>query len=183
MFGPYLICICIVSFNYEKNILQMFTKYQTNTSVKTRNKSNTLQILGRYYSVIKLMQFFSYYNSYFLENANNSKRIWNGIKEIVRFKSKVIQKITKISKGSIEITDPKQIADEFHSYFVNVGDQLASQIPSVNEFPMNYLKCPSSSSFYFFQIIASEIEDEISNLKTGKSTGPCSIPVNTKNAL
>ena len=66
-------------------------------------------------------------------------------------------RITKNSKSSIEITDPKQIADEFNSYFVIVGDQLASQISSVNEFPMNYLNCPSSSSFYFFQIIASEI--------------------------
>ena len=119
----------------------------------------------------------SYYNSYFLENANNSKRTWNGIKKIVRFKSKVTQKITKISKSSIEITDPKQIADELSSYFVNVGDQLASQIPSVNESPMNYLKCPSSSRFYFSPIIAGEIEDEISNLKTGKSTGPCGISV------
>ena len=57
VFGPYLIWIWIVSFNYEKNILQMFTKYQTNTFVKIRN--NTLQILGKYYSVIKPMHFFS----------------------------------------------------------------------------------------------------------------------------
>ena len=37
-----------------------------------------------------------YYNNYFLENINNSKKIWYGIKEIVRFTPKINQKIVKI---------------------------------------------------------------------------------------
>ena len=31
-----------------------------------------------------------YYNEYFLTNSKNSKKIWNGIKQIVHFKPKTM---------------------------------------------------------------------------------------------
>jgi hypothetical protein len=119
-----------------------------------------------------------YYNSYFLQNANNTKRIWNGIKEIVHFKNKISHNITQISKNNAEVTDSRQIADLFNNYFATIGNDLAGQIPGVNKSPMSYLHCPSSNSFYLFPITSNEIEDQICNLKTGKATGPFSIPIN-----
>ena len=62
-----------------------------------------------------------YYNEYFLVNVNDSKRIWNGIKQIVHFKPKTSQKIIKIVKNNIEVNDPETIADAFNTYFANVG--------------------------------------------------------------
>ena len=48
-----------------------------------------------------------YYNNYFLVNINNSKKVWNGIKGIVPFKSKTSQKIIKIVQNNVELIDPK----------------------------------------------------------------------------
>ena len=48
-----------------------------------------------------------YYNEYFLVNVNDSKRIWNGIKQIVHFKPETSQKIIKIVKNNIEVNDPE----------------------------------------------------------------------------
>ena len=119
-----------------------------------------------------------YYNDYFLENINNSKKIWNGIKEIVRFTPKINQKIVKIMQNGNELTDPKQVANAFNKYFANMGVNLARSIPKVNKLPLEYLKNPVSNTFYLFPITPSEVEIQISNLKPGKSAGPYSLPVN-----
>lgn len=42
---------------------------------------------------------------------------------------------------------------------------------------MVYLNNPVCNNFYFFPVTCSEIETEISKLKTGKSVGPFSIPI------
>ena len=42
---------------------------------------------------------------------------------------------------------------------------------------MEYLNNPVCNSLYIFPLTCSEIETEISRLKTGKSVGPFSIPV------
>ena len=119
-----------------------------------------------------------YYNYYFLENINNSKKIWNGIKEIVRFTPKINQKIVKIMQNGNELADPKQVANAFNNYFANVGVNLARSIPKVNKLPLEYLNNPVSNTFYLFPITPSEVETQISNLKPGKSADPYSLPVN-----
>ena len=77
-----------------------------------RNKLNHLMKASR-----RLL----YYNHYFLENINDCKKLWNGIKEIVHFRPKINQKIVKIIQNEIELTDPKQVANAFNNYFANVG--------------------------------------------------------------
>ena len=118
-----------------------------------------------------------YYNEYFLVNVNDSKRIWNGIKQIVHFKPETSQKIIKIVKNNIEVNDPETIADAFNTYFANVGTNLAKEIPKVQKNPLDYIKSPLLNSFYIFPTTATEIETEISSLKDGKACGSYSIPV------
>ena len=118
-----------------------------------------------------------YYNEYFLVNVNDSKRIWNGIKQIVHFKPETSQKIIKIVKNNIEVNDPETIVDAFNTYFANVGTNLAKEIPKVQKNPLDYIKSPLLNSFYIFPTTATEIETEISSLKDGKACGSCSIPV------
>ena len=118
-----------------------------------------------------------YYNEYFLVNVNDSKRIWNGIKQIVHFKPETSKKIIKIVKNNIEVNDPETIADAFNTYFANVGTNLAKEIPKVQKNPLDYIKSPLLNSFYIFPTTATEIETEISSLKDGKACGSYSIPV------
>ena len=73
------------------------------------------------------------------------------------------------------------MANAFNNYFANVGLNLASLIPAINKSPLEYLKNPSTKNFYLFPITPTEIETQISNLKSGKAAGPYSIPVNILN--
>ena len=77
-----------------------------------------------------------YYNEYFLENANDSKRVWSGMKQIIHFKPKTSEKVIKIVENDHEITDPTAIADAFNNYFANVATNLAQLIPNVQTSPL-----------------------------------------------
>ena len=119
----------------------------------------------------------SYYNNYFLQNTKDSKRIWNGIKKIVHFRSKNNHNINKIIENDTVMTDSKEIANAFNKYFSTIGVNLADKIENVDKSPMDYLKTPIPTSFYVFPVEAPEIEREISCLKDNKSTGPFSAPI------
>ena len=70
------------------------------------------------------------YYSNSLGNINNSKKLWNGTKEIiVHFGPKINQKIVNIIQNETELTDPKQVANAFNDYFANIGFNLARLIP------------------------------------------------------
>ena len=118
-----------------------------------------------------------YYNAYFARNFANSKNIWNGIRQIVNIKQHPEQKSTILLTDNQEITDPKLVADTFNQYFANISNNLAKTDPNVSNSPLGYLgSSPVDSSFVFYPITQSEIENEISLLKVGKATGPHSIP-------
>ena len=55
---------------------------------------------------------------------------------------------------------------------------MARLIPNVNKSPLEYLKNPSCKHFYLFPVTPVETENEITNLKSEKTTGLYSIPVN-----
>ena len=118
-----------------------------------------------------------YYNQYFLDNIKDSKRVWNGIKQMIHFKPKTSHKAVKIINENIEMTDPYMIANAFNNYFASVGNNLANEIPNLGKSPLDYLKSSSPDSFFISPITSAEIEIEISKLKTGKATGPFSIPI------
>ena len=83
---------------------------------------------------------------------------------------------SKITKNNIEITDSKSIANAFNEFFANIGNNLASAIPSVAGSPYSYLDPSNPHCFYLFPTTQQEIEDVISNLNSNKANGPYSIP-------
>lgn len=105
--------------------------------------------------------------------------IWKGIKQIVHCKPPISQRSIKLVENGNEKSDPKEVANKFNDYFANIGKSIiASEIPIACKDPMAYLGNPVCNSFYLFPNWAGEIETEINNLKSGKSSGPSSIPVN-----
>ena len=55
------------------------------------------------------------YDNYFIQNVNDSKQLWKGIKEIIKTKPNTNQKSIKIFDNIVEITDPKMIANAFNN--------------------------------------------------------------------
>ena len=117
-----------------------------------------------------------YYNEYFIKNSKDSKKVWKGIKEIVKSKPQQF-KCTKIMNGNQEISDPKLIANIFNNYFSNVGKNFADSMPTVQNTPTEYLGIPIRNSFFISPTTRGEIEQEISKFKSSKAVGPFSIPI------
>ena len=104
--------------------------------------------------------------------------MWTGIKRIVNHKSKCKYIPTKISSNNIDVTEPKEIANTFNSYFAEIGNNLANTVPSTDTTPQQYLNNQTYDTFYLFPTSVSEIEAEISKINLKKATGPYSIPSN-----
>ncbi len=108
---------------------------------------------------------------------NDTKKVWNGIKQIIPCKPKFDKIITKIIDEENEISDSTAIANISNDYFSSIGNNLAAEIATVQTSPLQYLTDCSLSSFFISPVTQLEIENEISKLKIDKATGPFSIPV------
>ena len=157
-----------LKFQSKPWITQGIKSYYFHSKFKLyRNKLNHLLKLSKK----------QYYSNYFLKHSKDSKRIWNGIKQIIHFKPPTSDRTIKIITNSNVITDRHTIADMFNNFFANIGKDLACSIPNVEMSPLEYLKTPLCNSFFISPITAEEIENEITKLKSSKATGPFSIPV------
>ena len=120
----------------------------------------------------------SYHQNYFNVNSNNMKLLWTGIKFIISIKSSSANVITKLkdSNGNLP-TDSETMANTFNSFFVNVADGVTKSIPRYPKSPLGYLDKNNANTFFIFPTAPYEISDIINLIKTGKSTGPNSIPI------
>ena len=104
------------------------------------------------------------------------KNLWTGIKEIINTKSKSsLQNTFQLIVGGKNYNDPQQMANIFNNFFVDLPDQVCSKIPRTRKSSLDYLKQRTTDSIFLQPIIYTEIEDIISCLQNGKSTGPFSI--------
>ena len=54
------------------------------------------------------------------------------------------------------ISDGKTVANKFNKFFVNVGESLANEIPSIDRCPSEYIKVEISENFF----VSAVTEDE-----------------------
>ena len=72
----------------------------------------------------------TYYQNYFEQNKKNSKRIWEGIHEIVSSrKSKKDSSISTIVVDGNTITAQTEMAESFNNFFTSIGKNLQKKIP------------------------------------------------------
>ena len=121
-----------------------------------------------------------YYNNYFTLNKTNMRNIWRGIKQIISLKpmSGGGGVSSRILEGDNVLTDSKSIAGAFNDFFVNIANNLAVSINSVDVTLMDYMPPKQSNSIFLYPITSVKIEVEINNLNYSKATGPFSIPIN-----
>ena len=119
-----------------------------------------------------------YFETYFQTNKSNMKSLWAGINSIInsRFR-KSVQNISQLAVNSKTYSDPQKMASIVNNFFVNVSNQICSEIPRTKKSPLDYLMKRNSSSFFIKPITYIEIEEIIYSFRNGKSTGPYSIPV------
>ena len=110
-----------------------------------------------------------YHKQYFIKHANNLKKTWNGINNILHRQGN-----TKVSDIFLNIdgklvTDQKTVVNAMNNYFINVADNLAKKIPKPNNKYQDFLKNPNVHSIYLTEVTSDEVAKIIHNLSSSKS--------------
>jgi hypothetical protein len=119
-------------------------------------------------------------------NEDKYKRYKNRKKEILRGTINKLQTLNEIMNrhkndmlprefngngpGEI-ISDPYTIANKFNNYFVNVGPGITRNIPNSKRTFNEYLPNSYKNNFFLEAITKSEVETEIKNSNSKKSSG------------
>ena len=105
-----------------------------------------------------------YFASQFSLNKNNMKMTWKLIGMIVNRYKKKSTFISKILCDGKYFTERKEICDKLNEHFINVGQNLASQLPTTNVTPARFINKPLSNSFMFRSICTYEVTDLINSI-------------------
>ena len=133
------------SYNYEILLLQCLPVATSDSQNLIKHRDKLLRKLRKSHSVVtenlykkfrnrvvngKRKSKIQYYDSSFQQNKANMKNLWTGIKEIINTKSKSsLQNTSQLFVGGKIYNDPQQMANIFNDFFVDVPNQVCSEIP------------------------------------------------------
>ena len=156
LFNKYVHCKDII----RKNVL--FTEYKL-------HKNRLLQATRHSKKV--------FFQNYFTRNGKNIKKVWDGIKQIINVKSKIIDQPSCLMDGDVTLTEPTDIANTFNKYFSSIANNLLNErVYNGNASFRDYLINPLPNSFVIYPCDQDEIKGLIKHLQESKSLGPNSIP-------
>ena len=150
------------SIKYKNKLYIKSLKYPTVDNVKNykvykQNLQRILRVAER-----------QYYDELLKENKSNLKKSWALIKKVINNKNN-IQTPNKIQTSNGYVTDPHIIANNFNSFFTNVGKNLANKIPSCEIDPLTYCGQANSNTI----VIDPYSENEVINIiKLLKKSSP-----------
>ena len=110
-----------------------------------------------------------YHKQYFIKHANNLKKAWKGINNLLNRQGKFKVSDIFLNINGKLVTEQKIVADKMNHYFVNVADKLAEKIPKPNTKYQDFLKNPNVHSFYLSEINPYEIDELIRDLGMNKA--------------
>lgn len=113
-----------------------------------------------------------YYNTLFERYKYDIKNTWATINDIINKKPKnKVLPASFIINGE-NVTDKRSIANNFNTFFTNIGPNLARLIDNTNVEPFSdYLATPTDHRFQFTPVNSDIIEKTINKLATKTSTG------------
>ena len=134
---------------------------------KSKNEEH-VQLYKQYRNKLnKLLHFAEqqHYDNLLKENTNNLKSSWRIMKDIIS-KNKSTSPCSRFYvNDSTNITnDKKEIAENFNSFFINVGPNLAEKISPTSQSPTSFMT-RNCNSMVVLPVNQSEIIDIIKNLK------------------
>ena len=107
-----------------------------------------------------------HYDALLKKHKSNIKESWKIVNEILG-RNNLVKSSGKFIVNDKEIDDPKEIANAFNDFYVNIGSSLAKNIPKIDIKPTSYIRPEQHvvSSFFFAPITRSEVENVICDLK------------------
>ena len=123
-----------------------------------------------------------YYSRVFEENKGNTGKTWNTINELLHSgnSSKKITEVEQLcintNEGDKILHSDHEIATAFNEFFVNIGPNLAKEIPE-NDFDFKeYLGDKNNKSLFFKPVSNSEVVNHLLALDTRKACGYDNMP-------
>ena len=156
---------CILNSIKQKN--KLYLQYIKNPCVTTKNRyklyRNKLTHLLRIAERSYVRDFLKRYNG-------ELKKSWQLINNIISKNTNHNQmpKSIEAETGST-ITEPKEIADLFNKYFVNIGPTLAKTINPTGKDPLSYMSERSQMSMFLKPVNNNELLDAFKTLKDTSS--------------
>ena len=108
----------------------------------------------------------SYYKQCFTRNANNPKASWSLIRKICS--EHQLNKINKIKLNDQTFNNDLEIASVFNNFFVNIANDLASNLPPSSDDPYTYISNLHENIIQFEPVTPDECSNIISSLKNSK---------------
>ena len=129
------------------------------------NDSRYKQLKNRLTSMLKSEEK-TFYQGQIIENKNNLKKVWTIIKQVIN-KKKVSRNSEQFISNNKTVTDPKEIANGFNDFFVNIGPSLSAKIDDCGVSHRHFLTENIPSSFFLEPTNDTEIKKVIQGLKDG----------------
>ena len=100
-----------------------------------------------------------YYGELFEEYKNDIKNTWKNISSLISKSSK--SEIRQITVNGTKIKEKQKMADEFNSFFANIGNKLASTIDTHNKKPYNSYLTKTILTSFNFELLTNETTSKI----------------------
>ena len=116
-----------------------------------------------------------YYEKYFTEHKNNSKKQWEMINSLLKRKKKRISVTKLINQDGNNTHSPQEISEKFNDYFVNIAGNLKSKMSQGPNSPLSqnpishFSDHQVTNSIYLRSVTPGEVYEIIDNFKN-KST-------------
>ena len=129
----------------------------------------------------------AYFAKRFMENKDNSSKIWKEIKSLVNLKSNKTSSIKLLDANQNITSDSQNIANIFNDHYATLGLNVQQKIPTQEGDYNFYLDKrdkdgrrfinPDGCTFYLSPAGPGEVEKIIDELNINKSIGPFGVPV------
>ena len=106
---------------------------------------------------------------YFAKNVNNSKKIWEGINEVIHNKCSKINSEIFLDDNGVIVTDQKKVAARFNKFYANIANKLLMDLGKPNTKYQDYLKNPNEHSMFLNETDPGEVATIIQSLDTTKA--------------
>ena len=123
----------------------------------------------------------------FIENKDNSSKIWKEIRSLVNLKANKSSTIKILDENQNITSDSQKIANIFNEHYATLGTKVQQKIPTQEGDYNFYLDKrdkngrrfinPEGCTFYLSPVGPGEVDKIIDELNVKKSTGPFGIPV------
>ena len=119
----------------------------------------------------------NYYKEYFQSNISNSRKIWQGIREIISISSNKSKAPISLLIDNRLTSNPSKVADTMNTFFNSIASSIRQNLHAPSISFKSFLKNPISNSFFIRPTSPIEVQNLINSLSDSKTSGPHSIPV------